>query len=355
MYSTCLFCHASLGANDVVEHFPVGRCLAFDAARGRLWVVCAACGRWNLTPLEERWEAVEQCERAFRGTALRAQTEQVGLARLRGGLELIRVGRPLRPELALWRYGDALGRRHRRHLRRTGALALAAAGAGAAVFAGAVAVAGTAVWLTVLVGATLAVSEPGDAALAAAFLSRRRRAARFREGGSTYVVRQRDVLGAHLFHDLATREMVLDLAHELDGLPAAVSMHSRFTGDAALRVLGKLLPQFNRAGGSDRQVQGAVRLIERAGDAAALAPLAIRAVRRAGITTLAYFPPEIRLALEMAAHEEGERRALEGQLAWLEAAWREAEELASIADSLTPPPAAGTALARRNPGAAEGV
>ena len=32
MYSTCLFCHSQLGANDIVEHFPVGRRLAFDAA-----------------------------------------------------------------------------------------------------------------------------------------------------------------------------------------------------------------------------------------------------------------------------------------------------------------------------------
>ncbi|HUH12323.1 MAG TPA: hypothetical protein VMK65_04405, partial [Longimicrobiales bacterium] len=40
------------------------------------------------------------------------------------------------------------------------------------------------------------------------------------------------------------------------------------------------------------------------------------------------------LALEMALHEETERRALEGELAELEAAWREAEEIASIADGL---------------------
>lgn len=36
MYSTCLFCKNSLGANEVIEHFPVGRRLAFDAAKGRL-------------------------------------------------------------------------------------------------------------------------------------------------------------------------------------------------------------------------------------------------------------------------------------------------------------------------------
>ena len=65
MYGTCLFCHARLGANQAIEKFPVGRRLAFDAARGRLWVVCAGCGRWNLSPWDERWEAIEQCERTF--------------------------------------------------------------------------------------------------------------------------------------------------------------------------------------------------------------------------------------------------------------------------------------------------
>jgi hypothetical protein len=41
-----------------------------------------------------------------------------------------------------------------------------------------------------------------------------------------------------------------------------------------------------------------------------------------------------RLALEMAANEDTERRALEGELAELEAAWRDAEEIAAIADTL---------------------
>ena len=80
MFSTCLFCHSRLGANDSIEAFPVGRRLAFDALKGRLWVVCGACGRWNLAPLEERWEAIEQCERLFRGTRIRVSTGQIGLA-----------------------------------------------------------------------------------------------------------------------------------------------------------------------------------------------------------------------------------------------------------------------------------
>jgi hypothetical protein len=40
------------------------------------------------------------------------------------------------------------------------------------------------------------------------------------------------------------------------------------------------------------------------------------------------------LGVEMAVNEENERRALEGELSLLEAAWKEAEEIASISDRL---------------------
>ena len=109
-----MFCHRPLETNEVVESFPVGRRLAFDAARGRLWVVCTKCERWNLTPLEERWEAVEDCERLFRDTRIRVSTDNIGLARHPEGLTLVRIGEPLRPEFAAWRYGDQFGRRMRR-------------------------------------------------------------------------------------------------------------------------------------------------------------------------------------------------------------------------------------------------
>jgi hypothetical protein len=48
-----------------------------------------------------------------------------------------------------------------------------------------------------------------------------------------------------------------------------------------------------------------------------------------------------RLAFEMALHEEAERRALEGELAELERAWRDAEEIARIADNLLVPVSVG--------------
>lgn len=116
MYSTCLFCYRDLGRNDFVENFQVGRRLAFDSAKGRLWVVCRGCERWNLTPVEERWEAIEECERAFSDVKQRVSTDNIGLARLREGIELVRIGSPKLPEMAAWRYGDQFGRRRRRHL-----------------------------------------------------------------------------------------------------------------------------------------------------------------------------------------------------------------------------------------------
>src|SRR5690606_40091457 len=52
---------------------------------------------------------------------------------------------------------------------------------------------------------------------------------------------------------------------------------------------------------------------------------------------LGRLPTPSRLALEMALHEEQERRALEGELKALELAWQEAEEVAAMADDLLLP------------------
>ena len=111
MYSTCIFCHSSLEANDDIEHFPVGRRLAFDAGRGRLWVICRRCRQWNLTPTEERWEAIEECERFYRATKLRVSTDQIGLARLPSGVELVGVRglRVVTPDSSVFR-NATLGR-----------------------------------------------------------------------------------------------------------------------------------------------------------------------------------------------------------------------------------------------------
>ena len=59
-------------------------------------------------------------------------------------------------------------------------------------------------------------------------------------------------------------------------------------------------------------------------------------------------PKPTRLALEMALHEEDERRALEGELWRLEQAWREAEEIAGISDDLLLPEGASSFLDRHS-------
>jgi hypothetical protein len=88
----------------------VGTRLAFDAEAGAgsgssAW----ACDRWNLSPLDERWEAIEDCERRFRSTRIRFSTDNVGLAYLSEGLALIRIGPALKPEIAAWRLREAPG------------------------------------------------------------------------------------------------------------------------------------------------------------------------------------------------------------------------------------------------------
>lgn len=82
--------------------------LAFDPVRGRLWRVCPGCGRWHPVPLESRWEALEASEEAFRARGrLLLSGRELALAAVDGG-ELVRVGRAPRPELAGWRYGNDL-------------------------------------------------------------------------------------------------------------------------------------------------------------------------------------------------------------------------------------------------------
>ena len=103
MFSTCIFCNKPLGKNESLEAFPVGERIAFDAARGRLWVVCRSCERWNLSPLDERWEAIDQAEKLYRDTRRRVSTDNIGLAKLREGTTLVRIGEPQRPEFAAWR------------------------------------------------------------------------------------------------------------------------------------------------------------------------------------------------------------------------------------------------------------
>lgn len=327
MYTTCMFCNRSLGANEVVEPFPVGRRLAFDAERGRLWVVCRRCERWNLSPLEERWEAVEECEKLFRETRLRASTANVGLARHREGLELVRVGRPLREEFAAWRYGDQFGRRRKRALLY---------GVGGAVVLGGMVVGGA---VTGVVSGALLAQSGNFWHL---WVNGRARVKLRTDDGRVIRLKHIDLLGTRL------RPAGDGSRYRLEVRKGRTK--EWFEGAEAERLVGMIMPQMNRRGGRQHTVADAVDQIEQRGhpdDFLADVVAGNRFRDKKGIPGYVNkMPTPTKLALEMALHEEQERRALEGELWRLERAWEEAEEVAAISDDLLLPEGTGEQLDR---------
>jgi hypothetical protein len=332
LYSACLFCNKPLGTNEAIDTFPVGRRLAFDAAKGRLWVVCRQCERWNLSPLEERWEAIEQAEELYRDARRRATTEHIGLARLRDDTELVRIGEPLRPEFAAWRYGDQFGRRRQRQMIIAGAgvAALSAVIVGGAVAGASIGGFG---WLLAKSGRSIVQGDPEKVV------------AKIRtETAGTVSVRRRHLAETSLFR----------------GTDGPLALHLRFKngqaefqGREAMRIAAIILPHVNRYGGTRQTVAEAVGSIESSGGVEPyLELLSDRAhvvtrplethrkkLRVAGMGSSGLFGLSTvdRLALEMALHEDAERRALEGELAELERAWKDAEEIAAIADDMFVP------------------
>ena len=320
MYTTCIYCHKPLGTNESIERFPVGRRLAFDASRGRLWVVCRACERWNLSPIETRWEAIEECERAFLATQLRVSTDNIGLARLPEGLELVRIGSPERSEFAAWRYGDQFGRRRRRSFLIAGGSVLA-------------------------IGAVLAGAAAAGIGIGA-FGGLWGNLPNMIRGSRSVTLKTED---GRLIKVRGNEFPRIGLIAAPHGGPRLQFKHKGrvevFDDAEALRLAGRLLPAINAAGGSKRTVTAAVEKLQaERGSEAFLEHFLASRTRPTRISMLAPIPPiatlnaPTRLALEMALHEESERRAIEGELEVLLEAWREAEEIAGISDSLLIPP-----------------
>ena len=110
-----------------------------------------------------------------------------------------------------------------------------------------------------------------------------------------------------------------------------------FAGERLLPTLGRLLPALDDGRSAAGPVAEAVRLVEAAGTRDRLFEYVVgRPLRFA--TQREYLlrevPIEVRLSLEMVAHEDTEQRVMEGELKLLERQWREAEEVAGIADRL---------------------
>lgn len=322
-----MFCTRSLDSNQVIEHFPVGRRLAFDSEKGRLWVVCRKCLRWNLTPLDERWEAIEECERVFRETPVRVSTENIGIARHPSGLDLVRIGNARRREFAAWRYMHGF----RRRLIRENAQLIP--------------------WGLGAIGLKVGLLTPYSGVMlagATAFYGWRflRTVGRVSVGGGAGEdgPEEANRIVKFRFKDLRKIRLLPD--HGEPGFAVEVrklTRRVRFEGEDARRVGAAVIAGFNAGGGYRFQVEHAVDEIESSGHPsrfiADTAQLAHRDRKgRAGY--IRKFPYYTKLALEMALHEERERRAVEGELWVLEQAWKEAEEIAAISDSLLLP--AGT-------------
>lgn len=348
MYRTCIHCQQPLGSNDSIEALPIGRRVAFDAARGRLWVVCRNCERWNLTPFDARYEAIEQCERMYRDTQVRLSTDNIGLARLKDGTDLVRIGRPMRPEFAAWRYGDQFGRR-RKQMIVNSTLAGGAVAGGLAAYSG-LASTGVFVGASALLGTlTMAINF----GISATVLVQQRQALK-------HAMRLPD---GRLINPTGTLRLIELDVPEKWGLETTVWVPSPgLSGDAssalseqyelgyisvrgahALPLLRRFMPRINKGGATPNHVRDGVSLIESAGGPERFGEWAVTQRRKWAAQqqqgdsgSLNYIPVAARLAFEMAINEDAERRALEGELAQLEAAWKEAEELASISDHLTP-------------------
>lgn len=327
MWSHCIVCSGELGGNQDLEEFQIGNRLAFDGQKGRLWVVCPRCERWNLVPLEQRWEAVEALERAYRDTSARYSTAEIGLARLGGGLEIVRIGDPVPGEFAAWRWGSRFGRRKRRLKSSVKKGKLIKLESGTAWAAG-IALAPLAPFLAPIalfggVGYLISRLDSRWPVEATYPLGMGRH--QLRAGGIT----PSDVLPGWSIH-VQRAERVL-----VTGGETFAFKWREYSGEDAVRLARRALPLLNRRTPKFVTISDAVKEVTAGGGvdrylehAAGLKPKWV---------PFRHYPKPILLAMEMALFEDEERRAMEGELERLTLAWREAEEIAAISDGLLPP------------------
>lgn len=334
MWTHCPVCSADLGRNEEVEHFQVGNLLAYDPERGRLWVICPKCSRWSLSPLEIRWEALEELERIWEATSARVQGDTIGLARTRSGMRIIRVGTDsAEKELAIWRWGKRT-RPWRENLPLLGTAGVVGGVAAGLLIAPQAALLGIGAlgyvgFLSTVAGLAGGVPVPLEEAGKLANVGR----TQIRNAGMHTAD---DELGWSIHLE---RPVVEYRPSRLFGRQA-VSGSQRlewieFTGDDAVSIARRAFPLLNRRYSDEGLVGDAVELVARGGGPEAY--LRHAAGEKPRWVKFRHYPAELRLSLEMVLFQEEERRALEGELARLEEAWEEAERIAEIHDNLLPP------------------
>lgn len=292
-------------------------------------MVCRTCRRWSLTPIEDRWEALEELEKLTVDKArLLSQTDNIALLRA-GPLEIVKVGKAQLTEEAWWRYGRELTARKRNwdKLGFAGTLA-----------AGAVVAGGWATGGMTLLGVWLIMGHGSETV---------RDGARWlRFGSAAWRGEQRCVNCGHSLRSVAYRDRGslgifpdaegggLELVARCPGCGQYREAGLHLQGQEAERTLKRVLAYHHFAGASEKRVVSAARLIQEAGSPDDLTRIVVRDGKRLGDLQRTGG-----IALEIAANESSEQRLLELELADLEVHWRREEELASIVDGeLTPLP-----------------
>jgi hypothetical protein len=274
---------------------------------------------------------------------VRVSSGEITLGRLPEGTELVRIGRPVPRELATWRYGDQFGRRRRRNLIIGGTVAAV----GGIAVAGGVYALGLGSYLagSIAEGVRRTVMEGPDWMTVA----------RLRAPDGSLLALKPKHLRATTFSRTRSGEPEVTIHFEHVSSLMGRDEPVTFTGAEAERALRSLLPAANRVGGTTDDIDLALarftsaasprQVVERIAksrsnftpldtDSAWSRHLIGDGLRKQGLYAI---PTGIALALEMAVSEEQERAAMEGDLAQLEDAWREAEEVARIADDLLLP------------------
>lgn len=309
MYRSCAFCNGKLDGDGGPSGLGVGRRLAFDEWKGRLWVICPRCARWNLAPLDDRLERIELLARAAGDGRVAAATEQVALIRWQA-YDLVRVGKPRRLELATWRYGERLKARRREQLRFVVPVTVAAVGLAVAVNVAAGGSLGVFVWNMPTLARRLYTGMVG-----------RRRVTLVEPPICERCGTVLELRAKHVAHARVIGQPRADVALLLS-CPACRAEGAMLVGPEARAALRQGLTYMAVARAGRQRVEDAARLVEGAGGPDQL----IRDVARRELT-LRSLAPERRLALEMAVDERMEVEELERQ-------WRDAEEIAEIADGM---------------------
>lgn len=326
MFTDCSFCSSPLGGDGGDSGFGVGKRFAFDSWNSRAWVICAGCGRWNLTPFDTRIDSIAALERMAATGRTAASSQQVTLFRL-GAYDVVRIGKPPRVEMATWRYGERLKARQRENMKIYVPVAVATIGIGVALNA----VAGGAM------GAMMGNLPSMIDSSSRWFIGRRRVLVEppvCERCGTVMHLRSRHMEFARL-----TRKAGADLAL-LISCPKCRTEGAMLTDAEAERALrtGMTWVNLKKRKAIKKKAQAAAEYLERHGGPDTFMDSSMKLERQLG-----QFVGAEALALEMAVDEQAELHELERQ-------WRQAEELARIADALLVDPAVEARLnAARNP------